>query len=476
VAQMQGGSKTRQLIVDTALDYLRRMSADAHSDPSLALDLGTAYMRVARVQGVNIAPNLGQTDQADQAAAKAQALIESVLAAEPQNRTALLRAAQIAHDRMILAGDKHHDDVALKFARQSAARVEQYLATGSLNEKSDRREAQQVIITLINVANRYMKADQYDEAIRICGRATAIARVTNWPTQGGATLMIVALAQRAKGNLDEALQAIRESVRILQPPPELKASGRVMSFTLALVREGQILGEDNGINLGRTAEAVQSLERALDIARDGAARDLTDFSSQYRVFTAETKLAAILRHTEPRRALELYDDALQRLTRTAGNAGNSLNEVGALAASTDPLLRLGKTAEARRRLDLAFERLAQLKLYPSPKIELGSAVDDALRASAEYEAGSGNARRGAAIYQELLRGIFAAEPQPAATLSDAVELSNVYRAASRMYRRAGVVDEAAAVETRHLQLWQRWDASLPNNAFVRRQLEALKPR
>src|SRR4029077_2567794 len=66
VAQLPGGSRTRQLIVDTSLEYLRRVTADVRMEPVLALELGTAYMRVARVQGVNISPNLGQTVQADE--------------------------------------------------------------------------------------------------------------------------------------------------------------------------------------------------------------------------------------------------------------------------------------------------------------------------------------------------------------------------------------------------------------------------
>src|SRR5262249_12719724 len=151
VAHLPGGSKTRQLIVDTALDYLRRVTANVHMDPGLALELGTAYMRVARVQGVNISPNLGQTERADQTARKAQELIDSVLAAQPKNRTALLRAGQIAHDRMILAGDGNRKEDALRFAQVSVNRLNEYLSTRALNSSSDRPDAQQVIISLINV-------------------------------------------------------------------------------------------------------------------------------------------------------------------------------------------------------------------------------------------------------------------------------------------------------------------------------------
>src|SRR6185295_7529579 len=94
---------TRQLIVDTSLEYLRRLSADAHGDPQLALEIGNAYMRVARVQGVPISQNLGQMDQAEQNLRTAETFIQTALASAPVNRTALLRAAQIAHDRMLLA-------------------------------------------------------------------------------------------------------------------------------------------------------------------------------------------------------------------------------------------------------------------------------------------------------------------------------------------------------------------------------------
>src|SRR5262249_15775882 len=61
-----GSTKTRQLIVDTSLEYLRRLSADAQGDRELALEVGNAYMRVARVQGVPISQNLGQMGLAEQ--------------------------------------------------------------------------------------------------------------------------------------------------------------------------------------------------------------------------------------------------------------------------------------------------------------------------------------------------------------------------------------------------------------------------
>jgi hypothetical protein len=137
VRRSPGTTKARQLIVDTSLEYLRRLAADARSDPGLALDVGSAYMRVARVQGVPISNNLGQMEQADESLRTAEGLVQSVLAAQPRNRIAMVRAAQIAHDRMILAWWlKRPKGQSLSFAHKSAAWLDQYLTpAGSITAR-----------------------------------------------------------------------------------------------------------------------------------------------------------------------------------------------------------------------------------------------------------------------------------------------------------------------------------------------------
>ena len=474
VRQLPGSSKSRQLIVDTALEYLKRVSADVRMQPDLALELGTAYMRVARVQGVNISPNLGQTAQAEQTEQKAQSLIDSVLAAQPGNRTALMRAGQIAHDRMILAGDGHHEEQALKFAKVSLERLNQFLSAETLNASSDRMEAQQVILALINIANRYMKADEFDQAIRICDRAIELAQATNWPTQAGAAKIIVALAQREKGELNESLQSIHEAIRKLEPPPGEASTGRLQTYGLALIREGQILGEPEAISLNRPSEAVKSLEHALQLGADFARRDASDFQSQYRIFSAETKLADIIRDTEPARALDMYDDGLRRLAGTAANAGTLRNETKTLAASVYPLLRLGRRAEARKRLDAAFDHLKRLNEYPANVIDFDSPAFDTLRAFAEYESQGGDAGHALELCRDLIHRVRATNIKPETSLESAVDMSELYGVTGRMARRARRDALAAEMESLRLDLWLHWDAQLPGNVFVRRQLDAAR--
>jgi tetratricopeptide (TPR) repeat protein len=145
-----------------------------------------------------------------------------------------------------------------------------------------------------------------------------------------------------------------------------------------------------------------------------------------------------------------------------------------LAASSYPLMQLGRRQEARQRLDAALDRLDRARQYPAKKVELRSPADQTLRALAAYDAANGNVDGACARYEELLCLIFASDPQSESRLEDAVALSNLYADAASMYRRAGRRDAASTLDSQRLQLWQHWETALPGNAFVSRQMEACR--
>jgi serine/threonine-protein kinase len=468
VRELPGSSKTRQLIVDTALNYLQQLTADAADDPDLALDIGTAYMRVARVEGVPISANLGQTDKADQHLRAAQAIIDRVLASQPANRTAILRSAQIAHDRMIVSGDHRLDDEAFTFAERSAARLEQYLKTGKIEPGSE----VQVVITYMNVANRYLMAGRRDDAVRMCRRTIDLANATNQPLQAAAALTVVARAEVSRGRLDDALAAAHEAARILEPPAssDEELVPRKIVYSRALSSEAAILGDPDGVSLGRPDDAVPLLERAFSIADTVAGRDPTEFNSRLRLSTAGLQLAAILRDTDPKRALAIYDRILLRQGDIKNNTSARLNEVRALAASTYPLRTLHSNAEARVRLDRAFSTLAQVKRYPGAAINPRSEADDALSALADYEAAQGNVPHAIDLYRELLDQVVASIAKRETDLVDGTETSRLYDSLATLERRAGRTADASALDARRLELWQRLDHAFPGSPFVARRL------
>jgi serine/threonine protein kinase len=469
VRQLPGSTRARQLIVDTSLDYLRRVTVDAGADPGLALDVGTAYMRVARVQGVPISANLGQLDKAEQNLRVAQTFIDAVLAAEPGNRTAILRSAQIAHDRMILAGSRLQPDAAMAFARTSAGLLERYLQSGEWSEP------EQVVIAYMNVANRYMAAGHPDDAIRMCRRTIQIAKATNLPMQAAAALIVVSRALRDKGDLDGALDTARETARVMEPHDNNPSMSQQMQFGLALLTEAEVLGDEDAVSLGRPNDAIPLLEQSMGIAEGFAAQDPSDSSSRFRVSAVGTRLAGLLRQSDPVRSLALYDQVLHRLAELPRTSRAQRDEVRALAGSVATLTRLGRVAEGRRRLDQALKVLQALTLYPARTIELGSEADAALRALARFEADTGHPERGLEVYGELRTLVLAAKPDVETNLADATDLSTLDLAIASLQRRLGKRKLAAATVASRRELWQRWLTRLPQNSFVLRQLSAVTP-
>ena len=396
-----------------------------------------------------------------------------MLAAEPSNRTAFLRMAQISHDRMILAGNRRPDDDALPLARESAMWMAKYIESGPVAPA----ETQQVLLAMNNVANRFRIARKYDEALSMGYRAIDLAGKLREPLQGGSLLMNTAYIHRDRGELNEALIDIRRAVQVLTPAsaPGVPDQGRMSNLALALSREGAILAEIDHVSLAQAADAVKPLERSFQISDDYAHKDPTDSLNRGHLQPAVMVLARLLRDSDPVRSLALYDHLLLHLGEIKNNSQFRRYEARALAASTYPLTRLGRLNEGRDRLDAALSKLSGVKLYPTRQAELGSEVDDALRAQGDLEASRGDIAGAIRTYTTLLELVMASKPSPDDDLTDAVDLSRLFASLAGLERRAQHDENAGSLDRRRIELWQQWDRKLSGNALVRRELDAANP-
>lgn len=146
-----------------------------------------------------------------------------------------------------------------------------------------------------------MRGQQGDEALRLRGRGAGIYRilVIN-PTPVCFEVSVEVL--RRRGDLDEALKQIQEAVeKKLDLGPAYANQATQANLVLAPTKEGRILGEDNGVSLGRSEEAVAPLERAFLLADDFVRRDPDDQTSRGRLAMAGITLANILRHSDASR-------------------------------------------------------------------------------------------------------------------------------------------------------------------------------
>jgi tetratricopeptide (TPR) repeat protein len=365
---------------------------------------------------------------------------------------------------MLLAFFNGRADEAAALKDKSAEWLEKFHAGDG-----DKSEAHRILSLYASVAYQFMLEERSDEALRLSSRGTDLAAVFDRQGFGGTFLRISALVSRQRGDLEEALKQIQEVVRLQDHAVSLPEFNYPLAVVIDLTAEGEILGEEYDVNLGRSKEAVWVLERAFKIADDLVHKDPNDQPSRDFLSYPATSLADILRHTNANRALAVYDHALRHL----GEINNThRQDVFLLAGSSYALRRLGRPAEARQRLDAAFARLRQLKLYPTERIRTGSEQERALCALADYEVGTGNPARAIDVYQELLDKLGAGGAKPETSLHDALDLSQIWRSMAALRRRTGRKDLASSLEARRLDLWRRWDQRLPNNPFVLRQIAA----
>jgi hypothetical protein len=95
VHHVPGATKARQLLVQTALEYLRSLSGDAAGDPVLTRELAAAYEKVGDIQGDQAAGNVGDTAGAERSYQQAISLrraLRDADSADPKVRISMVQA------------------------------------------------------------------------------------------------------------------------------------------------------------------------------------------------------------------------------------------------------------------------------------------------------------------------------------------------------------------------------------------------
>jgi serine/threonine protein kinase len=481
---LPGSVEARQRLVSASLEYLEGLSPEAQGNLDLAQEIADGYWRLGRIQGVNAEFNLGNPAKAEESLKKADALIETVLRSRPQDRNALFRSAVIAHDRMILADTDNRDADTLVHTHKAVQRLETFLSRDDPRDpvrfdgfvgtgEAGRAERIRVGGLYVNIAITYVNMHLYAEGARYGRRAAdltqAIPSAQDVASQG---LSVLANALRYQGDLEAALRTIREARKISERATFPNQIARLFNRYGPLFREGLILGEEEAVNLDRPAEAIEAFQRALNMVEEAAGKDLSDAASRSRVGTSARELGKVLSERDPRRALAVYDLGIRRLGETPNRLEARRDRAVLLARSSYPLRRLHRPSEAKARIDAAFAVLKETKDFPVEQVRLGSHAYTAVCALADHEAETGDPRLALRMYQQLLDKVMATKPDPLGDLRDAPKLSRIYTALSALYRLTGDSTSAEAMNARRVDLWRHWQQKLPQNAFIRRQLEA----
>jgi non-specific serine/threonine protein kinase/serine/threonine-protein kinase len=299
IADLEGSTPARKLVVTKGLEYLDRLAQDSGDRVDLRREIAAAYMKVGDVQGRPFTPNLGDTAGALASYRKAAALYESITG-EAARDEALRRDLALAYmrlsDILTAAGDAA---ASLSFAQKSLA-IEREISSDATDPPAARR-----------------------------------ALVASYSRVGD---MLA-----TTGNVTEALEQRRTALAIMESvfaaAPDDVANIRQLG--VAYQKLGNTLGNPNSPNLGDHAGGLAALERSSEIFRTASARYPSNAMLRRNHAVAESNAADILF------AMKRVDEALAREQRSLA--------VYEAQARSDP-----SNAAAQNDLAIGHSKMAQL--------------------------------------------------------------------------------------------------------------------
>ena len=297
IADLEGSTPARKLVVAKGLEYLDKLARDAGDRIDLRREIAGAYMKMGDVQGRPFAPNLGDTAGAVESYRKAVTLYESMPAAgDDALRRELALSYMRLSDVLAAAGDTASS---LSFAQKSLA-IEKAIASKTTDTPAARRAL-----------------------------AASYTRVGD----------MLAATGDVNGALEHRRTALAIMESVIAEAPDDPAN--IRNLGVAYQKLGNTLGNPNAPNLGDHAGGLAALERSSQIFREASARYPTNALFRRNHAVAESNAADVLF------AMKRFDEALARERRSLA--------VYEAQARTDPT-----NAAAQNDLAIGYSKIAQL--------------------------------------------------------------------------------------------------------------------
>jgi tetratricopeptide (TPR) repeat protein/predicted Ser/Thr protein kinase len=455
-------------IAAASIQYLESLGHEDLRNQQLALEIGGAYLLIARIQGVPEWNQEGRYSDADRSLSKAEHFADSVLAANPANREALWLSANTGHDRAVIAYTERRPDQVFAYSPKAVEGFDRLARLGSLT----RREINGATYIYGDLAEVHIGLHRFEDAVRYARLAIDFSgdnTTVSGPRAQAFNMLAGALTYL--GDLQGALQAVNEARNHWDKLRHDEGDNRYTRLILyqTRCREGLLLGEDGGVNLNQPKEATLRLEEAFAALEGDAQRDRNDYEARTVIATSGHYLGDLLRRTNPTRALEVYDRSLVRIREVPSDVAARRIEALLLAGSSYAARAIHRESDAKERIDAAFRLLGESGDYPATMVQPGSEAAMALEALADHYAETGQPNQAIELYERRRKDFELCNSCAERDLPAAVDLWRLQRSLSATLRRVGSTEKAAAVEAARVALWRLWNGKLPGNPFVLRQ-------
>jgi len=452
-----------------SIEYLESLRREDLHNKQLALEIGAAYLRIARIQGVPEWNQQGRYLDAERSLSKVAEIANTVLASDPNNREALWQSANAAHDRAVIAYIQRRPDRVFAYSPKAVDGFDRLARLGNLN----RHEINGATYIYGDLAEVHIGLHRFEDAVRYARLGIDYSR-SNATVSGprGQAYNMLAGALQYQGDFPGALGAVREARAQWEHLRHDEGGGRYTRIILhqTRCREGLLLGEDGGVNLNQPREAAQLLKEAFTAMEEDARTDRNDFMARIAIATGGRYLGDVLRWSNPSGALEVYDRSLMRIREVPNDVAARRVEALLLAGSSYAERALHHESDAKERIDAAFRLLQQTGDYPAVMVQPGSEAYTAIEALADHDSETGQTNQAIESYERLRKQFETCNSCAEEDLSAAADLSRLYTSLAATLRRIGSTDKAAAMDAARAGLWRHWSRKLPDNPFVLRQI------
>ena len=360
VTPLPGSTAVRASIVDTARKYLDGLAGEAGNDRGLLFELAQAYGRLGSVQGGGTA-NLGQLEEARRSYQRSLDLYER-LGVNGQSPADLRRnVADVLSSWGRMEINAYHVDKGEPIIR----RMLDLLASGPQNAQTRiwHSSGERALGEIRQRQGRNMEALALMQSARhdlldlqssgYAGKDLPVEMTLENESLGRLKIFM--------GDLDGALDDFQEVLRNTAPCDEHAPAGRdcrTLAYRLSWMAD--VYAAVDRPNLGEPEKAAALYQRSADLLERVASQDPHNRAVHFDLAARYGKLGDAVWRSNPKRALELYERALNTAQALVSKEQVKILRASYLAAITRPLIQLGRTVEARRALnELSKEESAE---------------------------------------------------------------------------------------------------------------------
>ncbi len=349
-----GTTEARELLVQTALQYLDGLAAEAGSDTELSAELAAAYAKVGQIQGYPGSPNLGRLPEARISYARAAELYEKA-AANTNNPELLQRLSVVYTSGARVAGADADFAASEALLRKAKALAEK------IPPAREKERALAVVTYAATWTDLKLNDDNAAAALApaLEGMAAARLLVRLDPGPGSERNLSLSMIRLGRvyaetGKPNEAAQVFTECIRVrealLQRSPRNAALRR--DLAVAYHRLSEILHGAAHPSLGRPAESAAADRHVIALIEPMQRLDEQNVDLRIDLARAYSRLALADGSVSAAERARAFADGL-----AAGNRRKPDVMVEVYLASAVSARRAGQTGEAGRwaRLGLAAE-------------------------------------------------------------------------------------------------------------------------